>query len=99
MIYRKNDVLLLTDIFESYIFKYYSDFGINRLFSHSTPTSKWKAALIYARAEKPYLITAELRILHEKNVRSGPASVMGNRYILRSDTTKLQCCDFDNSPR
>ena len=43
MIYVKHDVLLLTDIIQNYTNTCESAFGINPLYSYSTPSFNWKA--------------------------------------------------------
>ena len=45
MLYLKNDVLLLTDIFQNFIDTYKKAYGINPLYSYSTPSFTWKAGL------------------------------------------------------
>ena len=45
MLYLKNDVLLLTDIFQNYIDTCKKAYGINPLYSYSTSSFTWKAGL------------------------------------------------------
>ena len=45
MLYLKNDVLLLTDIFQNYIDTCKKTYGINPLYSYSTTSFTWKAGL------------------------------------------------------
>ena len=45
MLYLKNDVLILTDIFQNYKDTCKKAYGNNTLYSYSTPSFTWKAGL------------------------------------------------------
>ena len=45
MLYLKNDVLLLKDIFQNYIDTCKKAYGIKPIYSYSTPSFTWKAGL------------------------------------------------------
>ena len=79
VLYFKNDVLLLTDIFQNYIDTCKKAYGINPLYSHSTPSFTWKAGLKMTGVKLDYITDDKLRLLLENNMRGGPSSCTGNR--------------------
>ena len=95
MLYLKNDVLLLTDIFQNYIDTCKKAYGINPLYSYSTPSFTWKAGLKMTGVKLDYITDDKLRLLLENNMRGGPSSCMGNRYVKRGDR-KIVYEDMNN---
>ena len=85
MLYLKNDVILLTDIFQNYIDTCKKAYGINPLYSYSTPSLTWKAGLKMTGKKLDYITDDKLRFLLENNMRRGPNSCMGNRYVKRGE--------------
>ena len=85
MLYLKNDVLILTDIFQNYIDTCKKAYGINPLYSYSTPSFTWKAGLKMTGVKLDYITDDKLRLLLENNMRGGPSSCMGNRYVKRGE--------------
>ena len=85
MLYLKNDVLLLTDIFQNYIDSCKKAYGNNPLYSYSTPSFTWKAGLKMTGVKLDYITDDKLRILLENNMRGGPSACMGNRYVKRGE--------------
>ena len=85
MLYLKNDVLLLTDIFQNYIDTCKKAYGINPLYSYSTPSFTWKAGLKMTGVKLDYITDDKLRLLLENNLRGGPNSCMGNRYVKKGE--------------
>ena len=85
-LYLKNDVLLLTDIFQNYIDTCKKAYGINPLYSYSTPSFTWKAGLKMTGVKLDYITDDKLRLLLENNMRGGPSSCMGSRYVKRGET-------------
>ena len=85
IIYLKNDVLLITDIFRNYIDTCKKAYGINPLYSYSTPSFTWKAGLKLTRVKLDYITDVELRLLLENNMRGGPSSCVGSRYVKRGE--------------
>ena len=85
MLYLKNDVLLLTDVFQIYIDTCKKAYGINPLYSYSTPSFTWKAGLKMTGESLDYITDDKLRLLLENNMRGGPSSCMGNRYGKRGE--------------
>ena len=85
MLYLKNDVLILTDIFQNYIDTCKKAYGINPLYSYSTSSFTWKAGLKLTGVKLDYIIDDKLRLLLENNMRGGPSSCMGNRYVKRGE--------------
>ena len=83
MLYLKNDVLLLTDFFQNYIDICKKPYGINPLYSYSTPAFTWKAGLKMTGVKLDYITDDKLRLLLENNMRGGPSACMGNRYVRR----------------
>ena len=85
MLNLKNDVLLLTDIFQNYIDTCKKPHSINPLYSYSTSSFKWKAGLKITGVTLDYITDDELRLLLEKNMRGGANACMGNRYVKRGE--------------
>ena len=81
MLYLKNDVLLSTDIFQNYIDTCKKAYGINPLYSYSTPLFTWKAGLKMTGVKLDYITDDQLRLLLENNMRGGPSACMGNRHV------------------
>ena len=95
MLYLKNDVGLLTDIFQNYIDTCKKAYGINPLYSYSTPSFTWKAGLKMTGVKLDYITDDELRLLLENNMRGGPKSCMGSRYVKRGER-KIVYEDMNN---
>ena len=85
ILYLKNDVLLLTDIFQNYIDTCKKAYGINPLYSYNTPSFTWKAGLKMTGVKLDYKTDDKLRLLLENNMRGGPSACMGNRYVKRGE--------------
>ena len=83
MLYLKNDVLLSTEIFQNCIDTCKKAYGINPLYSYSTPSFTWKAGSKMTGVKLDYITDDKLRILLENNMRGGPSSCMGNRHVKR----------------
>ena len=62
MLYLKNDVLLLTDIFQNYIDTCKKAYGIIPLYSYSTPYFTWKAVLKMTGVKIDYITDDKLRL-------------------------------------
>ena len=95
MLYLKNDVLLLTDIFQNYIDTCKKAYGINPLYSYSTPSFTWKAGLKMTGVKLDFITDDKLRLLLENNMRGGPSACMGNRYVKRGER-KIVYEDMNN---
>ena len=63
MLYLKNDVLLLTDISQTYIDTCKKAYGINPLYSYSTPSFTSKAGLKMTGVKLDYITDDKLRLL------------------------------------
>ena len=85
MLYLKNDVLILTDIFQNYIDTCKKTYGINPLYSYSTPSFTWKAGLKMTGVKLDYITDDKLRLLLENNMRGGPSACMGRRHVKRGE--------------
>ena len=85
MLYLKIDVLLLTDIFRNYIDTCKKAYGINPLYSYSTPSFTWKADLKMTGVTLDYITDDKLRLLLENNIRGGPSACMGSRYVKKGE--------------
>ena len=85
----KNEVSLLTDIFQNYIDTCKKANGINPLCSYSTPSFTWKAGLKITGVTLDYITDDELKLLLENNMRGGPSACMGNRYVKRGEIKKV----------
>ena len=89
MLYLKNDVLLLTDDFKNYIDTCKKPYSINPLYSYSKPSSTWKAGLKKTGVKVGYITDDKLRLLLENNMRGGPSSCMGSRYVKRGERKRV----------
>ena len=85
MLFLKNDVLILTDIFQNYIDTCEKANGINPIYSYSTPSFTWKAGLKMTGVTLDYITDDKLRLFLENNMRGGPSACMGNRYVKRGE--------------
>ena len=85
MFYLKNDVFLLTDMFQNYIDTCRKAYGNYPLYSYSTPSFTWKAGLKMTGVKLDYITDDKLRILLENYMRGGPSSCMGSRYVKRGE--------------
>ena len=88
-------MLLLTDIFQNYIDTCKKAYGINPLYSYSTPSFTWKAGLKMTGVKLDYITDDKLSLLLENNMRGGPSSCMGNRYVKRGER-KIVYEDMNN---
>ena len=95
MLYLENDVLLLTDIFQNYVDTCKKAYGINPLYSYSTPSFTWKAGLKMTGVKLDYITDDKLRLLPENNMRGGPRACMGSRYVKRGER-KIVYEDLNN---
>ena len=95
MLYLKNDVLLLTDIFQNYIDTCKKAYCINPLYLYSTPSFTWKAGLKMTGVKLDYITDDKLRLLLEINMTGGPSSCMGSRYVKRGER-KIVYEDMNN---
>ena len=78
-------MLLLTDIFQNFLDTCNKASGINPLYSYSIPSFTWKAGLKMTGVKLDFIIDNKIRLLLENNMRGGPSSCMGNRYVKRGD--------------
>ena len=85
MLYLKNDLLLLTDIFQNYIDTCKKAYDINPLYSYSTPSFTWKAGLKMTGVKLDFITDDKLRLLLENNMQGGPSACMGNRCVKRGE--------------
>ena len=86
-IYLKNDVLLLTCVFEKFIKVSFDEFEINPLYCVSLPGYTWQCGLKYTGINLQTLQDKDMILLLENNRRGGISSVMGDRYT-QSDEKK-----------
>ena len=95
MLYLKNDVLFSTDILQNYTDTIKKAYGINPLYSCSTPSITWKAGLKMTGVNLDYITDYKLRLLLENNMRGGPRSCMRNRCVKRGER-KIVFEDMNN---
>ena len=88
MLCLKNCVLLVTDIFQNFIEICKKAYGIHPIFSYSIPSFTWKAGPKMTGLKLEYTSDDKLRLLLENNMRGGPSSCMGNRYVKRGERKK-----------
>ena len=75
----------LTDIFQKYIDASKKAISINPIYSYSTPSFTGKAGLKMTGVKLGYITYDKLRFLLENNMKGGPSSCMGNRYVKRGE--------------
>ena len=95
MLYVRNDVLLLTDVFQKDRDPSKKAYSINPLSSYSAPSFTWEAGLKMTVVNLDYITDDKLRLLLENNMRGGPSSCMGNRLVKRGER-KIVYEDMDN---
>ena len=83
MLYLKNDVLLVTDIFQNYLDTCKKAYGINPFYSYITPSFTWTAGLKMTGVKLDYITDDKRRLLLGNNMRRGPSSCMCNRHVKR----------------
>ena len=95
MLCLKIDVLLLTDVFQIYIDTCKKAYGINPLYSYSTPSFTWKAGLKMTGVKLDFIFDDKLRLLLQNNMKGRTSSCMGNRYVRRG-VRKIVYEDMNN---
>ena len=88
-------MLLLSDFFEKFKNTCKKASGNNPLYSYRTPSFTWKAGLKITGVKLDYITDDRLRLLLENNMRGGPCSCMGNRYVKRGER-KIVYEDMNN---
>ena len=91
-LYLKTDVILLADAFENVINVSIKEFGINPLYSVSLPGFTWQLGLYYSDMKLHTLQDKDI-LLIEYNIRVGISSVMGDKYVISDDKTKISYID------
>ena len=95
-IYIKSDVILLADIFESFIKVSLKEYKINPLYCVSLLGYTWECELKYTSIRLQTLQDKELILLLENNIRGGISSVMGDRYVKSDENKKIIYIDANN---
>ena len=96
MLYLKMDVLQLTDIFENFVQTSTGEYGINPLYSFSTPGYTWKAGLKLTNIKLDFIKNKHLLLLLENNIRGGISSVMGDRFVESNENKQTLYIDANN---
>ena len=82
----KNNVLIKTEIFQNFSKKNCKGaHGFNPLFCQTAPSFTWNAGSKISGVRIEYITDDKLRSLLQNLMRSGPASVMGSRFVKRND--------------
>ena len=76
----KNDVILLTDVFENFIKVSNGEFDINPLYRISSPGYTYQSGLKYTNIKLKPLSDKDMILLFETNIRGEISSVMADRY-------------------
>ena len=87
--------MFLTNIFQNYIDTCKKAYGINPLYSFSTPSFTWKTGLKRTGVTLDFITNDKLILLLENNMRGGPSACMGNRYV-KSGERKIVYEDMTN---
>ena len=95
-IYLKNDVLLLTCVFEKFIKVSFNDLKINPLYCVSLPGYTWLCGLKYTGKKLQTLQDKSMILLLENNTRGGMSSVMGDIYVRSDENKKILYVDASN---
>ena len=80
-LYLRNNVLLLTCVFEKVIKVSVNEFRINPLYCVSLPGYTWKCRLKYAAVNLQTLQDKHSILTLENKIRGGISSIMGDRYV------------------
>ena len=96
MINVKMDVLQLTDVFENSVQTSTEEYGINPLFSFSTPGYTWKAGLKLTDIKLDFTEVKHLLLLLENNIRGGISSVMWDRFVESNENKQILYIDANN---
>ena len=92
----KNDVVLLTDVFEKFVKVSFEEYGINPLYCVSLPGFTYQCALKFTDIKLQTLQDKDLVLLIENNIRAGISTVMGNRCVKSDEKTKILYKDATN---
>ena len=88
-LYLKSDVLLLTCVFEKFIKRSTTEFGINPLYCVSLPGYTWQCGLKFTGNNLQTLQDKDIILLLENNYRGGISSVKSDRYGKSYDDKKI----------
>ena len=75
------DVLQLTDVSENFVQTSTEEYGINPLYSYSTPGYTWKAGLKLTNIKLDFIKDKHLLVLSENNIQGGTSSVMVDQFV------------------
>ena len=88
--------MTLACVFEIFTKVSVNEFGINPLYCVSLPGYTWQCGLKYTDTRIQTLQDKDKLLLIENNIRGGISSVLGDRYVKRSDTKKILYQDCTN---
>ena len=95
-IFLKNDVLLLTCVFENFIKVSVKEFGSNPLYCVSLPGYTWQCGLKYTGINLQTLQDKDSILTLENSIRGGISSVMGHRFVKSDENKKILYMDATN---
>ena len=95
-LYLKNDVLLLTCVFEKFTKVSVNEFGINPLNCVSLPGYTWQCDVKYTGTNLQTLQDKDMILLSKNNIRGGISSFMEDRYINSDENKKILYADAKN---
>ena len=80
-LYLKCDVILLADLFEKFIKKFFKEHGINPLYCVILPGYTWQCGMKFTHIKLQTLQDKDMRLLLENSIRAGISWIMGYRYV------------------
>ena len=94
MLYLKNDLLLVWDIFRSYMNTCITAFGFNPFSSFELPNFTWKIGLKDAGVQSDSIVDKELKLLIEKKHQRWPCIFNGKVFCENKRFKKLTIVGF-----
>ena len=95
MLCLKNDVFLLTDVFQNSMDTCNKTYDVIPFCSYGTPCSRWKAGFKLAGVRSDYINDDKPKNILENNMRGGPSNCMGNCHVKRGEI-KILYEDMNN---
>ena len=95
-LYCKGDLILLSDVFESFFEVSINEIGNNPLYCVSLPGYTWQVGLKYTDIRLQTVQDKDMILLIKNNIRGCISSVMSNRYVKSDDKKKMLYIDSKN---
>ena len=96
-LYLKSDIILLTDVFESFIKISIKKFTTFALYCVSLPSYTWQCWMRYTKINLQTLQDKDLILTLQNNIGRRLSSVKGDRYVVPDENKKILYIDANNS--